>query len=64
MEKKQILICDRCKVEMQEMDTQFSYLGRSFRHKVNRCPECGQVCLSEELVNGRMSEVESMMEDK
>ena len=51
MEKKQILICDRCKVEMQEMDTQFSYLGRSFRHKVNRCPECGQVCLSEELVN-------------
>ena len=64
MEKKQILIFDRCKVEMQEMDTQFSYLGRSFRHKVNRCPECGQVCLSEELVNGRMSEVESMMEDK
>ena len=64
MEKKQILICDRCKVEMQEMDTQFSYLGRSFRHKVNRCPECGQVCLSEELVNGRISEVESMMEDK
>ena len=64
MEKKQILICDRCKVEMQEMDTQFSYLGRSYRHKVNRCPECGQVCLSEELVNGRMSEVESMMEDK
>ena len=64
MEKKQILICDRCKVEMQEMDTQFSYLGRSFRHKVNRCPECGQVCLSEELVNGRKSEVESMMEDK
>ena len=64
MEKKQILICDRCKVEMQEMDTQFSYLGRSFRHKVNRCPECGQVCLSDELVNGRMSEVESMMEDK
>lgn len=64
MEKKQILICDRCKVELKEMDVQFSYLGKSFRHKVNRCPQCGQVCLSEELVTGRMSQVESMMEDK
>lgn len=64
MEKKQILICDRCKVELKEMDVQFSYLGKSFRHKVNRCPQCGQVCLSEELVIGRMSQVESMMEDK
>lgn len=64
MEKKQILICDRCKVELKEMDVQFSYLGKSFRHKVNRCPKCGQVCLSEELVTGRMSQVESMMEDK
>lgn len=64
MEGKQILICDRCKVEMKEMEAQFSYLGKSFRHKVSRCPECGQVCLSEELVTGRMSDVESMMEDK
>lgn len=64
MEEKQILICDRCKVEMEELDAQFSYLGKSFRHKVQRCPQCGQVCLSEELVTGRMSQVESMMEDK
>ncbi len=64
MEEKQILICDRCKVEMEELDAQFSYLGKSFRHKISRCPKCGQVCLSEELVTGRMSEVESMMEDK
>lgn len=64
MEEKQILICDKCKVELEEMDAQFSYLGKSFRHKVSRCPQCGQVCLSEELVTGRMSQVESMMEDK
>lgn len=64
MEEKQILICDRCKVEMEELDAQFSYLGKSFRHKVQRCPQCGQVCLSEKLVTGRMSQVESMMEDK
>ena len=59
MEEK--LICDKCKVELE---AQFSYLGKSFRHKVSRCPMCGQICLSEELVTGRMSEVESMMEDK
>lgn len=64
MEVKQILICDRCKVEMEELEAQFSYLGKSFRHKVSRCPQCGQICLSEELVNGRMSQVEAMMEDK
>ena len=62
MEEK--LICDKCKVELEELEAQFSYLGKSFRHKVRRCPMCGQICLSEELVTGRMSEVESMMEDK
>lgn len=64
MEEKQRLICDKCKVELSELEVQFSYLGKSFRHKVSRCPQCGQVCLPEELVSGRMSEVESMMEDK
>jgi hypothetical protein len=29
-----------------------------------RCPQCGQVCLDEELIEGRMSEVERLMEDK
>lgn len=62
MEEK--LICDKCKVELEELEAQFSCLGKSFRHKVSRCPMCGQICLSEELVTGRMSEVESMMEDK
>ncbi|MEG0829730.1 MAG: DNA-binding protein [Anaerovoracaceae bacterium] len=64
MEKKQTLICDKCKVEMEEMEAQFSYLDRSFRHNIMRCPKCGQVCLSEEIVNGRMNEVEGLMEEK
>ena len=34
MEEKQILICDKCKVEMEEIDANFSYLDRTFRHKV------------------------------
>lgn len=64
MAEKQILICDKCKLEMEEIEANFSYLDRTFRHKVLRCPQCGQVVLSEELVTGRMSEVESLMEDK
>ena len=43
MEEKQRLICDKCKVELAELEVQFSYLGKSFRHKVSRCPQCGQV---------------------
>lgn len=64
MEEKQTLICDKCKVEMVDIEVQFSYLKKTFRHKVKRCPECGQVCISEELANGRMSMAEKMLEDK
>ena len=64
MEEKQTLICDKCKIEMTDIEVQFSYLGKSFRHKVKRCPKCGQVCISEETVNGRMSMAEKMLEDK
>jgi hypothetical protein len=64
MEEKQTLICDKCRVSMEDLEVQFSYLSRSFRHKVKRCPVCGQVCLPADLVDGRISEVERMMEDK
>lgn len=64
MEEKQKVICDKCKVEMVELDVDFSYLNRSFRHKVPRCPICGQVFIPEELASGRMSEVERMLEEK
>ena len=64
MAEKLILICDKCQVEMEEIDANFSYLDRTFRHKVLRCPECGQVSLGEDLVTGRMSEVEALIEEK
>ena len=64
MEEKQTLICDKCKVEMTEHEAEFSYLNRSFRHKVSRCPKCGQVYIPEKLAAGRMSEVEKLLEEK
>jgi len=64
MEEKQRLICDKCQVEMKEHDVEFKYLNRSFRHKVPRCPQCGQVFISEKLASGRMKDVEIMLEEK
>lgn len=64
MEEKQTLICDKCQVEMKEFDAEFTYLNRSFRHKVLRCPACGQVYIPEKLAAGRMSEVEKLLEEK
>lgn len=64
MEKKQTIICRRCNVEMELIEVQFSYLNRSFRHKVPRCPKCGQVYVPEELAKGQMSKVESALEEK
>ena len=58
------LICDKCGVEMEMIEVSFDYLTRGFRHKVPRCPNCGQVSLPEELVTGKMADVESMIEDK
>lgn len=63
MEKESTLMCDRCKVDLKMADVHFSYLEHNFRHKVLRCPECGQVYLSEDLVK-RVKEVETTFEDK
>ena len=64
MESDKTWICDRCKIEMRPMDTQFNYLKRSFRHKALRCPACRQVYIPEDLARGRMRAVEKTLEDK
>jgi Fe-S oxidoreductase len=58
------LICERCGCEMDWMEAEFSYLGRRFRHKVMRCPECGTAYVPEELARGRMRIVEMALEEK
>ncbi|RPH30040.1 MAG: DNA-binding protein [Bacteroidales bacterium] len=63
MEEKK-LICHKCQKELELKKTNFSYLGHIFFTEVPRCPECGLVFISEDLVKGRISEVEMQMEDK
>ncbi len=58
------LICVKCKVALVEENTELRYLGHAWIVKTLKCPECGQVCFSEELVRGKMSEVEMSLEDK
>ena len=64
MEKKSTLTCSKCNVELQESEANFVYLEKTLQHKVLRCPECGQVYLPEELVRGRIREVEDSLEEK
>jgi transposase len=49
---------------MELAEVQFSYLEKTMRHKVSRCPECGQVYLPEELVVERIRKVEWAIEEK
>ncbi|MDR0469184.1 MAG: hypothetical protein LBH09_04345 [Peptococcaceae bacterium] len=58
------LICGVCKVELVEAKTDFSYMKHTFTAEVPRCPVCGQVYLSAELVKGRIAQVETELEDK
>ena len=60
----QELICVKCNVALVEENTELRYLDHSFSVKTLKCPQCGQVCLSEELVRGKISEVEMSLEDK
>ena len=56
--------CVKCDRELELAETTFEYLGYTMTHEVPRCPECGQVFISEELVRGKMRDVEISLEDK
>ena len=58
------LVCDLCKIRLEETKTTFRYMSHTFTAEVPRCPKCGQVYLSAELVNGRIAQVETELEDK
>jgi len=58
------LICVRCEVALVEEKTELRYLGHSVSVKTMKCPRCGQVWLSEELVKGQIKEAEMALDDK
>jgi hypothetical protein len=56
--------CGRCDVALETGKVSIGYLGSMFPVDLWRCPECGQVFIPEDLVLGKMSEVEKLLEDK
>ena len=64
MSEERKLICARCGVAPVLRQTTFSYMGRTFGHEVPVCPSCGKVFISRELAEGKMAEVEILLEDK
>lgn len=58
------LKCGKCGVPLEPMEAHFKYLKRQFKYTVPRCPKCGFVYISEDLANGRIKEVETVLEDK
>lgn len=57
-------ICRKCGAPVELKKAVFEYLERSFSEDLPCCPKCGQVLISAELADGRMNEVEQMLEDK
>lgn len=56
--------CCKCDAEMVEKKTVFEYLGHEASYPVLRCPVCGQAYVPEELVNTKIADVESLLEEK
>lgn len=63
-EREPQLICGKCGVPLQMERVTLKYLKNQFQHDFPKCPKCGQVYISEEMVNGKMKEVEMVLEDK
>ena len=58
------LICCKCGVPLENVKSKLSYMGFSANYEFPRCPVCGQIFISEELVKGKMKELEMTLEDK
>jgi NAD-dependent SIR2 family protein deacetylase len=56
--------CMKCDEELVLSETTLEYLGYDMTYELPRCPQCGQVFVSEELARGKMHEVETSLEDK
>jgi len=57
-------MCMKCGVSLETKKASFSYMDMTFAHEVLRCPKCGIVFIPKELADGKMAEVEQLMEDK
>jgi ssDNA-binding Zn-finger/Zn-ribbon topoisomerase 1 len=59
-----VIMCGKCNVALEKRRTGFRYLNHTVESDVLRCPKCGQVYVPEELAKGKISQLETTLEDK
>ena len=64
MEEEKKWRCRRCGAELVKQKAVFDYLGHNFGEYLDCCPNCGRVLLTKELVETKVTEVESLFEEK
>ncbi len=57
-------VCRRCGRPMEIQTAKLEYLDNRFDVELPTCPQCGAVYVDETLVDGRMAEVEALLESK
>jgi DNA-directed RNA polymerase subunit RPC12/RpoP len=57
-------LCSKCGIPLEIAKVEVGYLGSMFPVDLYQCPKCGQVLVPEELAEGKMAEVEKLLEDK
>jgi DNA-directed RNA polymerase subunit RPC12/RpoP len=57
-------LCAKCGLPLEVGKVDVGYLGSVFPVELHRCAKCGQTFVPEELAEGKMAEVEKLLEDK
>ncbi|MEG2171867.1 MAG: DNA-binding protein [Desulfovibrionaceae bacterium] len=57
-------ICRSCGCPLEQSKVQACYLNSAFDVFLPRCPQCGMTMVPRSLAEGKMLEVESLLEDK
>ena len=57
-------LCTSCDVPLEQQKVQVLYMNSAFDVILPRCPRCGLTMIPESLANGKMAEVEALLEDK
>ncbi|HCZ43087.1 MULTISPECIES: DVU_1557 family redox protein [Desulfovibrio] len=56
--------CGRCGCPLEQGKVQVFYLNSAFDVMLPRCPQCGLTMVPKSLAEGKMLEVEALLEDK
>lgn len=57
-------LCRKCGAPLKPVEVEVTYMGASFKVKLPGCPACGLTFIPPDLANGKMLEVEKILEDK